>query len=274
MSLKGTESSQSSESISQFDIRLRPMVPPVTFSAPPHSDSCTPVPAFVSEASQIRGQRALVIQKTKNAPRSAKVRRQAVKGKRSVRVHVELKKVPDRLDGDRALVAAAIEGNPGAWSHLYERFHDRLLSASRVILRRYNADSHLIDEIAARVWYALIKDDFDLLRRYDANRGCRFSTFLSLLAKNETKMFLRSERRRRDRERASSRTLDQIAQLEFDNQSAEEFLLTLTPTERTFYQKVLVHSDEPAEGTSDYSSSNVWQLTRRVKKKLQAFLGT
>jgi DNA-directed RNA polymerase specialized sigma24 family protein len=215
-----------------------------------------------------------VIQKTKNVPRSAKVRRKAANGKRVARVHVELKKVPDRLDGDRALVAAAIQGNPGAWSHLYERFHERLLSASRAILRRYHADSHLIDEIAARVWYALIKDDFDLLRRYDTNRGCRFSTFLSLLAKNETKMFLRSERRRRDRERVSSRTLDQIAQIEFDTQSAEEFLLTLTPTERTFYQQVLVHSDEPAEGNADYSSSNVWQLTRRVKKKLQAFLGT
>ena len=206
--------------------------------------------------------------------RPAKVRRQRAKAKRVARIPSELKKVPDRLNSDRALVLAAIEGNPSAWSHLYQRFHERLVKGIRAMFRRFDADSNTIDEIAAQVWYALIKDDFELLRRYDANRGFRFSTFLSLLAKNETRMLLRSERRRRDRERVSSRTLSQLAQLEFDNTSAEDFLLTLTPTERTFYQKVLVHSDEPAEGTSDYSSSNVWQLTRRVKKKLQAFLGT
>ena len=81
---------------------FHPQIPPLD------PDSCSSVFAFVSEASQIEGQRALVIQKTKNLPRSAKVRRKAANGKRVARVHVELKKVPDRLDGDRALVAAAM----------------------------------------------------------------------------------------------------------------------------------------------------------------------
>lgn len=214
-----------------------------------------------------------MIQKINHVPRATKVRRRPAKGRRATRP-VDLTKVPDRLEGDRVLVAAAIEGNPVAWSSLYERFHDRLLTAIRSILGRYHTDVHLVDEIAARVWYTLIKDDFDLLRRYDTNRGCRFSTFLSLLAKNETKMLLRSERRRRARERVSSKTLDQIAQLDFSIPSDEEFVATLTPTERTFYHEVLLHYDQQDKSPIEYTSANVWQLTSRVKKKLQAFLGT
>jgi DNA-directed RNA polymerase specialized sigma24 family protein len=184
----------------------------------------------------------------------------------------EIYKTPDRLEGDQLLVSAALTADPAAWSALYARFHNRLLAAIRAILGRHDADSHLVEEIAARVWYALIKDDFALLSRFDVNRGCRFSTILSLLAKNETKMFFRSEQRRRNRERVSSKNVDYVTDFEYNIESDEEFLSTLTRAELTFYKDVLI-GFAADNGEADYSPANVWQLTRRVKKKLQAFLG-
>jgi hypothetical protein len=95
---------------------------------------------------------------------------------------------------------------------------------------------------------------------------------LSLLAKNETKMFFRSEQRRRNRERVSSKNVDYVTDFEYNIESDEEFLSTLTRAELTFYKDVLI-GFAADNGEADYSPANVWQLTRRVKKKLQAFLG-
>ena len=44
-----------------------------------------------------------------------------------------------------------------------------------------------------------------LLGKFDVARGCRLSTFLSVLAKNETRVLLRSERRRRWRRAGAPR---------------------------------------------------------------------
>jgi DNA-directed RNA polymerase specialized sigma24 family protein len=118
-----------------------------------------------------------------------------------------------------------------------------------------------------------VKSDFELLARFDASLGCQLSTFLGIIAKREAKQLLRSERRRRVREQGASRPDVSSADVRSDlNAAAEqEFLATLTPSERLFYTEFLLGSPEIA-GAKDYSPSNVWQLTHRVKKKLNAFL--
>ena len=149
------------------------------------------------------------------------------------------------------------------------------MATIRNFLGRAGQDRNLVEEIAARVWYALVKNDFELLAKFDVRRGCRLSTFLSVLAKSETRMLFRSERRRRSREQLVSRP-------ELDSElpigptaivSDEDFLGTLSPAEKTFYLDVLVApSDERQSAQQGYSSENIWQLNYRVRKKLERFI--
>jgi DNA-directed RNA polymerase specialized sigma24 family protein len=170
------------------------------------------------------------------------------------------------------LVEKCLVGDSAAWSQLYQQFHDRLLASIRPILGSLASDATLVDEIGARVWYALVKNDFELLGRFDAARGCQLSTFLGIIAKREAKQLLRSERRRRTREYGASRPdLCSGSSGDLDAAAEQEFLATLTPSERTFYSEVLVGSPAGAANRG-YSQSNVWQLTHRVREKLAQFL--
>jgi hypothetical protein len=183
-------------------------------------------------------------------------------------------KIDDAVAADRQLVDRCLAGDVAAWSLLYQQTHDSLLATIRNFLGRAGHDRNLVEEIAARVWYAVVKDDFALLARFDVRRSCRLSTFLSVLAKSETRMLFRSERRRRSREQLVSRP-------ELNDDSAapgalatdEEFLATLSPAELTFYRDVLVApSDRRDLAEQGYSSENMWQLNYRVRKKLERFI--
>jgi len=184
-------------------------------------------------------------------------------------------KLDPSVAADRTLIDRCLAGDVTAWSLLYRQTHDSLLATIRNFLGRAGQDRNLVEEIAARVWYALVKNDFELLAKFDVRRGCRLSTFLSVLAKSETRMLFRSERRRRSREQLVSRP-------ELDNElsiaptglvSDEDFLGTLSPAEKTFYLDVLVApSNERQSAQQAYSSENVWQLNYRVRKKLERFI--
>jgi DNA-directed RNA polymerase specialized sigma24 family protein len=173
---------------------------------------------------------------------------------------------------DRELVNRCLARETGAWSQMYARFHAPLIASVRAFLGQAARDYHLVEEIAARVWYAVVRDDFWLLGRFDVERGCRLSTFLSLIAKAQARLLLRSERRRRTREHAVARY---EIELPGDNGlyslSGEEFIATLSPAERRFLVDVLVASAD-RDARDRYSSQNLWQLRRRVREKLLKFL--
>jgi DNA-directed RNA polymerase specialized sigma24 family protein len=177
------------------------------------------------------------------------------------------------LEADVRLVARCKRGEPVAWSEIYQSFHDRLQASIRPILGPMANDASLVDEIAARVWYALIRNDFELLGRFDPARGCRLSTFLGVIAKHEARQLLRSERRRRSREQGASKieATSTLAVRELELASDEEFLATLTPSERAFYVEVLL-APEGAIPAKEYTKANAWQLTHRVKEKMAEFL--
>jgi len=176
---------------------------------------------------------------------------------------------------DRRLVDRCVAGDMTAWSLLYSCLHDSLLAVIRAFLGTGGHDANLIDEIAARVWYALVKDGFGLLNRFDVRHGCRLSTFLSIVAKNEARLLLRSEKRRKARELAASK--QEIGpSLATDvglSLSDEEFVLTLSPAERAFYFEVLI--DKQGIGSStNYSEQYRWQLRHRIRKKLERFISS
>lgn len=176
---------------------------------------------------------------------------------------------------DRALVDYCLTGEPRAWTALYQHCHESLLRAVRQLLGKAAANADLVDEIAARVWYSLVRNNGSLLDRFDPERGCRLTTFLAILAKNEARQYFRSERRRRAREEAASQStsgqhFDDIAmRLDAD----EAFVDTLTPAESQYYKTVLLGHQSEGRATQ-YSAGNSWQLSHRVRRKLRIFLGS
>jgi hypothetical protein len=174
---------------------------------------------------------------------------------------------------DRALVEDCLAQKPTAWTRIYQACHQPLLTAIRLFLEEAAADRNLVDEIAARVWYAVVRNEGELLSRFDITRGCRLTTFLSVLAKSEARQYFRAESRRRLRERAASRPEVEAHPrcLSMPFASEEDFLRTLTSSERDYYKTVLI-SSSPEQTGQEYSIQNGWQLRHRVKKKLDQFL--
>jgi hypothetical protein len=173
---------------------------------------------------------------------------------------------------DRQLVDRCLAGEVAAWSTLYQQCHDALLKTIRLFLGQAGNDTNLVEEIAARTWYALVKDDGGLLGRFDSKYGCRLTTFLSFLAKNEARLLLRSERRIKIREHiASRREMEKPASLSLLAVSDEEFIATLSPAERSYCLNVLFVANKNGSD-SQYTQVNQWQLRHRIRRKLEQFL--
>jgi hypothetical protein len=177
------------------------------------------------------------------------------------------------LQADRQLVDRCLAGEVAAWEDLYAQCHQPLCSAIRIMLGRPHVDLNLVDEIAARVWYAVVAKDGEMLARYAPGRGARLITFFCALARDEIGRHFRAEIRRRNRELSGLRERPRSGQLEsaYSAIGLQEFLSTLTPQERVFCCEVLLAEPGPG-GETSRSGSNIWQLTHRVFQKLQSFL--
>ena len=159
-----------------------------------------------------------------------------------------------------------------AWELLYAKCHESLCLSVKILLGRHNSDGNLVDEIAARVWYALVANDGELLGRFDPARGARLITFMRALAKDEIGRHFRTELRRRERELIAAREkgVNQDEDLAESVSSMREFLTTLTPHERSFCDEFLM--GVPDDGTRQRRSpASIWQLTHRVYKKFLRF---
>jgi len=182
----------------------------------------------------------------------------------------------DDLLADRELVCRCLAGEVAAWEQLYEECHDRLLLSIAVMLGGAATDSSLVEEISARVWYALVANDGEMLGRYKPDRGARLITFMRAIAKDETSRYFRTESRRKERELAAFRDKGQNYTADFGQAAAsiEEFLATLTPYERGFCASQLMSSagETSPEVQQPPTSASAWQLTHRIHRKLLAFL--
>lgn len=187
--------------------------------------------------------------------------------------------VRDEVSRDGLLVKACLAGSQQAWTQLYCETQPRLCEAIGFMLRRVGQHNHLTDEIAARVWFALIRDSGRLLMRFDSERDCRFGVFLVGLARNEIMRYFRSERRRMRREKIGGRVRGAIAsytEAEMDR-LMRDFATTLTPRERDFLQRCLKNDDTPnacEPDTLEMSDTNVWQHRSRLRRKLESFFSS
>jgi DNA-directed RNA polymerase specialized sigma24 family protein len=177
---------------------------------------------------------------------------------------------------DQRLAERCVAGEVAAWEELYSQCHDPLLASIRSMLGARAADPSLVDEITARVWYALVEEDGAMLTRYDPERGARLITFLRALAKDIACRHFRTERRRRGREAAAGRerTREKSGNHEKSADSMHDFFTTLTPEEETFCHEHLLDTPSNGRGKGHLgnSTTSLWRWSRRVYEKLRRFL--
>jgi hypothetical protein len=181
----------------------------------------------------------------------------------------------DSLAGARAdaqLAKRCLAGDVAAWEQLYAQCHEPLQLSIKIMLGQQSNDANLVDEIAARVWYALVANDGELLARYDFERGARLITFLRALAKDQSAQHFREEVRRRNRELSALRERQRHEKnLGQPGNSLSEFLGTLTPHERVFCSDYLL-AEPSGPAKEPCSATSVWQLSHRIYRKLLRFL--
>jgi hypothetical protein len=176
---------------------------------------------------------------------------------------------------DRLLVERCLAGDVPAWEKLYNQCHTPLCVSIKSLIGPTYCDPNLVDEIAARVWYALVRNDGQLLDRFDPSLDLRLGAFLRGLARVEIMQYFRAEQRRRTREIQAGRRHqgdDHLSDWQVDAM-LNEFAATLTPGEQRFLDEHLVsllQEDEHAD-RAELSDANVWQRRHRIRSKLRAF---
>ncbi len=196
------------------------------------------------------------------------------KGARQLKQHSNQPPVDSGPDADQELIDRCLDGEEKGWEELYTQFHPRLVEAIKFLLGPEAQKIHLVDEIAARVWYSLLRDDARLLARFDVTRNCRLDAFLMGISRMEILRYFRSERRRQAHEMIGGRRLIDRQPISDSQMAAmiDEFVTTLTDSEREFMEKFLVSmpSDDDPD-VFDISDSNVWQRRHRIRSKVNEF---
>jgi DNA-directed RNA polymerase specialized sigma24 family protein len=185
---------------------------------------------------------------------------------------IEADEVGDAED-DRLLAKRCLAGEVAAWEELYGRFHGPLCAAISGMLGPGGCDLSRVDEIAARVWYALVRNDGELLDRFDPARHTRLGGFLRGLARIEIMQYFRAEHRRRTQE-AACPCRDSGGSVVSDWQVTamiEDFATTLTAGEQEFLEEHLLGQADC--GGSELSETTIWQRCHRIRTKLRAFFG-
>jgi DNA-directed RNA polymerase specialized sigma24 family protein len=182
----------------------------------------------------------------------------------------------DRALVDGQVVQSCLAGDERSWERLYRKCHPRLRKAIELLLGADASDSHVIEEIAARVWYAVLKDNCRLLAAYDAERDSALDSFLMGLARIEILRYTRAERRRHSHEMSGGRRrLEEQRVSDWQLASMmEEFTSTLTPGERDFMKRFLTGpaEDQTEAELGDLPPTTVWTRRYRIRRKLNRFL--
>lgn len=204
---------------------------------------------------------------------------------------------------DGRLVQRCLAGEAEAWDLLFRQAHPILLESARYLLGPNRRDDDLVEEIASRVWYALLRDNHRVLARYDAAEN-HLGAYLFGVAKREIQQFWRAQRRRLTHESQGGQrnsSCDHAAELEA-SALLQEFLAQLNAGEQEFLAGFLLPARTPpaeplppspsgngrhngnataqhlatgnglASEDGKLSKSGVRQRSRRLRLKLEAFL--
>jgi DNA-directed RNA polymerase specialized sigma24 family protein len=171
------------------------------------------------------------------------------------------------------LVQRCLAREPAAWDELFERYHLRLLQSIQFLLGSRARDHDTVEEIAARVWYALLREDADALRRFDGERNRPLTVYIHAIARYETWMLLRADRRRKNREITKGRLEAKRkcpSRGEFET-ILRDFANTLTAAEREFLENSLLANPRQGPNPLGLSDASVWERRSRIRKKIRRF---
>lgn len=180
-------------------------------------------------------------------------------------------------EADIAIVQRCLSGDTAGWEQLYSQQHPRLLKTIGTLFGSNCGDLQLIDEMAARVWFALVRGEARLLARYDPQRHCRLESFLFGLARIEVLRYLRDERRRKIHEFARGHrhlVENSVTHADFST-VIHEFAATLSPAEKEFFEESLIaplQEQQSLRPKPPLSQTNVWQRRHRIRAKLHEYL--
>jgi hypothetical protein len=171
---------------------------------------------------------------------------------------------------ERALVGRCLAGDEEDWRTLFLQQRPRILATIGKCLGRMARDHNLMEEIAARVWLALVVKDRDRLRRFDPERG-RLGDYLGSVTYQQVQLYFRRQRRRPEvllPEELLFRVPapPPVASLE----AFRDFGATLAPQEQRFLAHLLGLPAEP--GAPPLSAVNYRKLKQRVLAKFRAFM--
>jgi DNA-directed RNA polymerase specialized sigma24 family protein len=174
---------------------------------------------------------------------------------------------------DWQLIEGCLKSDNRAWQLLHDRHHQTLRNIIWSHLREDRFDSHLVEDIAQMVWLTLLRNDYDVLRRYQRERS-RLKTYLRDVGKQATEVHYRVKGRRlqaislgghepEDHCPDSGLVLAQFA----------EYQASLTPQEnRLLHEKIV--NDVPERTQAPFSAGNTRWLKHRMKRKWGDHFGT
>ncbi len=174
---------------------------------------------------------------------------------------------------DSALWARCLAGDEAAWDEFYQARTPELRRLVGCFLAANRRDAETIEEIVARVWYALVCDEARLFRRCFIEPCVCRCRFLAGIVRNEVRRYVRceSERARHGRQFAlgcAGCGESPPSSLEFGS-LLNEFASTLNPKELDFLENYLLGF--PCSGDC-LSDANVWQRRHRLRMKARQFL--
>jgi DNA-directed RNA polymerase specialized sigma24 family protein len=182
----------------------------------------------------------------------------------------------NNVDAARQIVKRCLAGDERAWERLYRRFHPRLRKAIELRLGSDGRDVDAVEEIASRVWYALLRDDCRLLASYDADRGTPLDAFLIGLARIETTRYVNQERGSMSKEFIRwRRALQEQRVSDWEViLMMNEFVSTLTANGKEHLEGVLAApaETESAGDPGNLSPCALRQRRHRLRRKLKEFL--
>ena len=106
---------------------------------------------------------------------------------------------PERTAREAELLTRLLAEDPSAWRTFTAEYSGVVIACIRRVLCRFTrvTADHDVDEIYARFCFELLAHDKRKLRKFDATKGSRLSTWLGLLATNASYDYLRRLRRER-----------------------------------------------------------------------------
>ena len=188
------------------------------------------------------------------------------------------------LKADATLAKECVAGNVQAWEFLFAEYHSYLERAASELLRLWNSDLSVAEDIVSKVWHALVDRDGELLSRYDSSRGVRLKFFLLAIVKDFVRRHIRSEKRRAERESVAreGRPWCESDEITLDSVMFGEFWDSLSDREQVFFNEHLISNvknetgqdfqkESPEQEEGKISQSSIYSIRHRIRKKLLNF---